>query len=416
MPTSAATAASPTVPPLPQPYATPSAVNFATVVGWPEGRTPQAPDGFVVTPYASTGLEYPRWFHVLPNGDVLVSEARSIPKPGQDPEAPELHSERLARSHGLSANRITLLRDADGDGVPEVRETFASGLSQPFGMALLGDRLYVANTDGVLVFPYRTGQTRLDLASGRKILDLPAGGYNNHWTRNIAVGPGGRKLYVTVGSASNVGEYGMDEEHRRACILEIDPDGGNERLYASGLRNPVGLDWEPETGTMWTAVNERDELGDDLVPDYVTSVREGAFYGWPYAYWRIEDPRLAGQRPDLVEASISPDMAVGAHTASLGLHFYRGSAFPERYRGGMFIGQHGSWNRAELSGYKVAFVPFANGRPSGPLEDFLTGFVADADASKVYGRPCGLAELPDGSLLVADDAGDCVWRVAAGRG
>ena len=232
-------------PALPEPYATPSVANFPTVVGWPEGSTPRAPEGFEVTPYA-TGLDYPRWFHVLPNGDVLVSEARSIPKPGQDPEAPELHSERLARSHGLSANRITLLRDADGDGMPEVRETFLANLSQPFGMALLGERLYVANTDGVLVFPYRTGQTRID-APGRKILDLPAGGYNNHWTRNIAVGPGGRKLYVTVGSASNIGEFGMDEERRRACILEIDPDGGNERLYASGLRNPVGLDWEPET-------------------------------------------------------------------------------------------------------------------------------------------------------------------------
>jgi hypothetical protein len=227
-------------PALPEPYATPSVANFPTVVGWPEGSTPRAPEGFEVTPYA-TGLDYPRWFHVLPNGDVLVSEARSIPKPGQDPEAPELHSERLARSHGLSANRITLLRDADGDGMPEVRETFLANLSQPFGMALLGERLYVANTDGVLVFPYRTGQTRID-APGRKILDLPAGGYNNHWTRNILVGPGGKKLYVTVGSASNIGEFGMDEERRRACILEIDPDGGNERLYASGLRNPVGLD------------------------------------------------------------------------------------------------------------------------------------------------------------------------------
>jgi glucose/arabinose dehydrogenase len=405
----ASAAAVPTAPDLPPPYATPSATNHATVVGWPAGLTPRAPEGFEVSLYAD-GLDYPRWFHVLPNGDVLVSEARSVPTPGQDLDGPDAEGARRSRALGVSANRITLLRDADGDGVAEVRSVLLDGLSQPFGMALLGDRLYVANTDGVLVFPYRAGQTRIE-GRGRKILDLPAGGYNNHWTRNIVVGPGGRKLYVTVGSASNIGEHGMDEEERRACVLEIDPDGGNERLFAGGLRNPVGLDFEPATGTMWTAVNERDGLGDDLVPDYITSVRDGAFYGWPYAYWRIEDPRLEGVRPDLVERSLSPDMAVGAHTASLGLLFYRGTAFPERYRGGAFIGQHGSWNRAVLSGYKVAFVPFAGGRPSGPLEDFLTGFVADGDASEVYGRPCGLAELADGSLLVADDAGDVVWRV-----
>jgi glucose/arabinose dehydrogenase len=400
-----------TAPPLPEPYATPSVVNHATVVDWPEGVTPKAPGGFEVTLWAD-GLDYPRWIHVLPNGDVLVAEARSVPRPGEDPEAPENDGMLRSRALGRSANRITLFRDADGDGRPETRETFLAGLNQPFGMALLADSFYVASTDGVLRFPYRPGETRIE-APGEKILDLPAGGYNNHWTRNVVVGPGGRKLYVTVGSASNVGEFGMDEEHRRACILEIDPDGGNERLYASGLRNPVGLDFEPETGVMWTAVNERDELGDELVPDYVTSVREGGFYGWPYAYFgRIEDPRLAGRRPDLVARSLTPDLAVGSHTASLGLAFYTGSAFPERYRGGAFIGQHGSWNRAELSGYKVAFVPFAKGRPSGPMEDFLTGFVADDDRSLVYGRPCGVLVLPDGSLLVADDAANRIWRVA----
>jgi glucose/arabinose dehydrogenase len=397
--------------PLPEPYATPSVVNHATVVDWPEGVTPKAPDGFAVTLWVD-GLDYPRWFHVLPNGDVLVAEARSVPRPGEDPGAPENEGMLRSRALGRSANRITLLRDADGDGRPELRETFLAGLNQPFGMALLGDSLYVANTDGVLRFPYRPGETRIE-EPGRKILDLPAGGYNNHWTRNIVVGPNGRKLYVTVGSASNVGEFGMDEERRRACILEIDPDSGDERLYASGLRNPVGLDFEPETGVMWTAVNERDELGDELVPDYVTSVREGGFYGWPYAYFgRNEDPRLAGRRPDLVARSLTPDLAVGSHTASLGLAFYTGTAFPERYRGGAFIGQHGSWNRAELSGYKVVFVPFAGGRPSGPMEDFLTGFVADDDQSLVYGRPCGVVVLPDGSLLVADDAGNRIWRVA----
>jgi glucose/arabinose dehydrogenase len=401
-------------PSLPQPYATPSAVNFPLVVDWPEGRTPRAPDGFRVTLWAD-GLDYPRWFHVLPNGDVLVAEARTIPRPGEDENAPEAEGMRRSRALGRSANRITLFRDADGDGVPELRETFLEGLHQPFGMALLGDTFYVANTNGVLRFPYRAGQTRIE-GAGERILTLPEGGYNNHWTRNIVVGPGGRKLYVTVGSASNIGEYGMDEEHRRACILEINPDGSNERLYASGLRNPVGLDFEPETGVLWTAVNERDGLGDELVPDYITSVREGGFYGWPYAYFgQIEDPRLKGQHPDLVARSLAPDFPVGAHTASLGLVFCRGTAFPERYRGGAFIGQHGSWNRSQLSGYQVVFVPFARGRPSGPMESFLTGFVADDDRSLVYGRPCGVTELPDGSLLVADDAGNRVWRVSAER-
>ncbi|EWY42176.1 sorbosone dehydrogenase [Skermanella stibiiresistens SB22] len=402
----------PTVPPLPEPYQTPSALNFSTVVGWPDGAKPTAPEGFEVTLYAD-GLDYPRWFHLLPNGDLLVSEARSQLKPSHDRDSPAIQGDQRSRALGESANRITLLRDADGDGFPEIRETFLEGMNQPFGMALLGDTLYVANTDGVLAFPYVTGQTRME-AKGVKILDLPAGGYNNHWTRNIRVGPDGTKLYVTVGSASNVAEHGIEEEHRRAAILEINPDGSGERLFASGLRNPVGLDWEPETGVMWTAVNERDELGDELVPDYMTSVRDGGFYGWPYAYFgKIEDPRLRGQRPDLVAQSIVPDMALGSHTASLGLTFYRGTAFPERYRGGAFIGQHGSWNRSELSGYKVLFVPFANGRPSGPGEDFLGGFVAERSRSEVYGRPCGVAELPDGSLLVADDAGDRIWRVAA---
>ena len=400
------------VPVLPRPYATASVVNHATVLGWPEGITPRAPDGFEVSRWAD-GLDHPRWFHVLPNGDVLVAEARSRPSADQGGDPDHADGMRRSRAVGVSADRITLLRDADGDGRPELRATFLAGLNQPFGMALLGDRLHVANTDGVLAFPYRGGQTRIE-ARGEKILDLPAGGYNNHWTRNVVVGPGGRKLYVTVGSASNVGEHGMEEEERRACILEIDPDGGNERIFAGGLRNPVGLDFEPRTGTMWTAVNERDELGDELVPDYLTSVRDGGFYGWPYAYFGpIEDPRLASRRPDLVARAIAPDVPLGAHTASLGLAFCRGASFPQRYRGGAFVGQHGSWNRAELSGYKVVFVPFgADGRPSGPPEDFLTGFVADAARSEVFGRPCGVAELPDGSLLVADDAADTVWRVS----
>jgi glucose/arabinose dehydrogenase len=399
-------------PALPAPYATPSAINFASVVGWPEGLTPTAPDGFSVSRWA-VGLDYPRWFHLLPNGDVLVAEARSVLLPSHDRQDPGTDGMIRSRALGTSANRITLLRDADGDGVADFRTTFLEGLDRPFGMALLGDRFYVGATDGVFVYPYQSGQTRLD-GPGQKILELPAGGYNNHWTRNIVVGRDGTKLYITVGSASNVAEYGEAEEIRRAGILEIDPDGSHERVFASGLRNPVGLDWEPVTGAMWTAVNERDELGDELVPDYMTSVQDGGFYGWPYAYFgHIEDPRLAGRRPDLVAQSIAPDVALGSHTASLGLLFYRGTSFPERFHGGAFIGQHGSWNRAQLSGYRVAFMPFSDGRPSGSLEDFLSGFICADDPDKVYGRPCGLLVLADGSLLVADDAADVIWRVQA---
>ncbi len=401
-----AQSASPTLPP---PYATPSAVRFPVTIGWPTDRTPTAPAGFEVTRWAE-GLDYPRWLLVLPNGDVLVAEARTRPKKGDAAEKEE--AQRAAKSVGHSADRITLLRDADRDGRAEIREVFRDRLNQPFGMALVGDRLYVANTDGILRFRYEPGTMRL-AAEGERILSLPAGGYNNHWTRNVVAGPGGRKLYVTVGSASNVGEHGMDEEKRRAGILEIDLDGTNERVYASGLRNPNGLDWEPVTGAMWTAVNERDELGDELVPDYVTSVRDGGFYGWPYSYFGANpDPRLAGQRPELVAAAIVPDVAVGSHTASLGLVFYRDDRFPERYRGGAFVAQHGSWNRSRFAGYRVAFVPFRNGRPTGAVEDFVGGFIADEGTKTVYGRPCGLAVLADGSLLVADDAGDTIWRVA----
>ena len=357
------------------------------------GLTPTAPAASTVNRRAD-GLDHPRWLYRLPNGDVLVSEARTVLLPSHDRSDPGVDGSIRSRSLGPSANRITLLRDADGDGIAEFRTTFLDGLDRPFGMALLGDRFYVGATDGVVVFAYKDGQTRLE-GPGTKILELPAGGYNNHWTRNIVVGPGGDRLYVTVGSASNVGEYGEAEEERRAGILEIDPDGNNERIFAWGLRNPVGLDWEPVTGTLWTAVNERDELGDELVPDYMTSVRDGGFYGWPYAYFgQNEDPRLAGRRPDLVAKSIAPDFALGSHTASLGLLFYRGASFPERFDGGAFVGQHGSWNRAVLSGYKVAFVPFAEGRPSGGLEDFLTGFICADDPNKVYGRPCGLIVLP----------------------
>jgi glucose/arabinose dehydrogenase len=396
---------------LPPPFHTKSAVNFPKLIGWSGDRKPLAAQGFRVTLYAD-GLDHPRWLYVLANGDVLVAESRTEP-PKSDSEAKNLvEGLRQSGQIGKSANRITLLRDADKDGKPDVREVFLSNLNQPFGMLLLGDTFYVANTDGLLRFPYRSGQTHIT-AQGQKILDLPAGGYNNHWTRNVIANPRGTKLYVSVGSGSNVAEHGMDNERRRAAILAINPDGTGEDIFASGLRNPNGMDWEPQTGALWTAVNERDGLGDDLVPDYITSVRAEAFYGWPYSYFgQHEDPRRKGERPDLVARAVIPDYPLGAHTACLGMLFYRGTAFPQQYRGGAFVAQHGSWNRSQLSGYKVVFVPFRDGKPSGAAQDFLTGFIADEGTREVYGRPVGLAMLADGSLLVADDAGNSIWRVA----
>jgi glucose/arabinose dehydrogenase len=394
---------------LPPPHATKSAMNFSEVLGWDGNRTPVAPAGFKVTKYAD-GLQNPRCLYVLPNGDVLVAEANTevglLKRIGA-----KIVGITKAMALGNSANRITLLRDTDKDGKPDMKETFMNNLNQPFGMLVLHNMFYVANTDGVWRYPYQNGQTNIS-AEGEKILALPAGGYNNHWTRNIISNTNGSKLYVSVGSASDHGEHGMAEEERRAAILEVNPDGSGERIYASGLRNPVGMDWEPTTSTLWTAVNERDELGDDLVPDYLTSVQEGGFYGWPYSYFgQHVDPRREGERPDLVQQAIVPDVPLGAHTASLGLAFYDGSAFPARYRNGAFVGQHGSWNRSELAGYKVLFVPFEKGKPSGPPEDFLTGFYAGEDEEKVYGRPVGVTVMPDGSLLVADDIGNTIWRV-----
>jgi glucose/arabinose dehydrogenase len=385
-------------------------VNFSTVIGWPEGQTPTAPKGFVVRRYAD-GLISPRWPYVLPNGDVLVAESSSILKS----DVPEAMKEGLSRARNVmkNANRITLLRDADADGEPEVRQVFLEGLNQPFGMALVGDYLYVANTDALMRFRYKLGQTRMT-APGEKIIDLPAGGYNNHWTRNVVASRDGRKLYVSVGSATNVDEEGVDgKDGRRAAILEINPDGTGLRVFADGLRNPNGMDWAPGTHALWTAVNERDGLGDELVPDYITHVQEGAFYGWPYSYYgQHVDPRNAGKRSDLVKKAVVPDYALGAHTASLGLQFYTGKTFPKRYWGNAFVAQHGSWNRSQLVGYKVLTVPFKNGKPAGAPEDFLTGFIADKDKQKVYGRPVGLAVMNDGSLLVTDDASGVVWRVA----
>jgi glucose/arabinose dehydrogenase len=312
---------------------------------------------------------------------------------------------------GKSANRITLLRDRDGDGKVDTQSVFLTELNQPLGMLVVNNSFYVANTDGLMQFPYKEGQTKLT-DKGKMILPLPAGGYNNHWTRNIIANKDGSKIYISVGSASNVGEHGMENEVRRAAILEINPDGSGERIYASGLRNPVGLAWAPGTQTLWTAVNERDELGDELVPDYLTGVKENGFYGWPYAYFGThEDPRRQAERPDLVKKTLVPDVALASHSASLGLAFYDAKAFPEKYRSGAFIGQHGSWNRSAFSGYKVVFVPFRNGKPSGKPEDFLTGFIANEE--DVYGRPVGVTVLKDGSMLVADDASNTIWRVSA---
>ena len=395
---------------LPVPYATESATNRVKIVPWPAGRTPVAPAGFVVVEYAGQ-FDSPRWLYVAPNGDVLVAEASTIPTSTLLTVAAKLNLDKSRSLRASSANRITLLRDTNHDGRPDLRTTFLANLNQPFGMLILDNSFYVANTDGVLRFPYQPGSTRIT-GTGQRILGLPKGGYNNHWTRNLLASPDGAKIYVTVGSSSNVQEHGAEEEVHRANILQINPDGTGEKIYASGLRNPVGLGWAPGTRTLWTAVNERDELGDELVPDYLTSVREGGFYGWPYAYYGPNaDPRRKNERPDLVRKTLVPDVPLGAHTASLGLAFYNKTAFPAKYHNGAFIGQHGSWNRTIFSGYKVVFVPFANGKPSGPPEDFLTGFLA-GDSKTAYGRPVGVATLTDGSLLVADDAADKIWRVS----
>lgn len=390
-----------------------SSIKFSNVVGWPAGKTPQAPAGFTVTEYAK-GLASPRWIYVAPNGDIFVAEANTERKGVKEIVKSEVSGRKNAERTEASANRITLLRDTNKDGKPDVRETFLTGLNQPFGMLVLGNSFYVANTDALWQYPYKEGETKMS-GQGKKILSLPAGGYNNHWTRNILASADGKKIYVSVGSGSNVAEHGIENETRRANILEINPDGTGERIFASGLRNPVGMGWQPETKVLYTAVNERDELGDELVPDYLTSVKEGAFYGWPYAYFgQHEDPRRKGERPDLVKKTIVPDVPLGSHTASLGLAFYDKTAFPEKYRNGAFVGQHGSWNRSSFSGYKVVFVPFENGKPGKP-EDFLTGFIAQGTDKDVYGRPVGVTVLPDGAMLVADDATGHIWRVAASK-
>lgn len=415
LPESAGVGPNPALPP-PRPTSIPT-IEIAPARGWPAGAKPTTAEGLSVRAYA-TGLDHPRWLHVLPNGDVLVAETNAPPRPEDNKGIKGWITKRVMKRAGAgvpSANRITLLRDIDGDGIAETRTIFLQDLSSPFGMVLVGDKLYVANTDALLRYTYREGQTQI-AEPGVKVAELPGGPRNHHWTKNVIASRDGSRLYVTVGSNSNVAEHGMEAEVDRAAILEVDPATGSRRVFASGLRNPNGLGWEPQSGVLWTVVNERDEIGSDLVPDYLTSVRDGAFYGWPYSYFGPHvDPRVKPPRPDLVAKAIAPDYALGAHVAALGLVFYEGRLLPRRFSGGAFVGEHGSWNRRPRSGYKVVFVPFVDGRPVGTPEDVLTGFL-DGDGNAL-GRPVGVAVDRAGALLVADDVGNVVWRVTpADRG
>jgi glucose/arabinose dehydrogenase len=388
-------AAAPGVPP-PLPLPTPPAAKVARIAGWPVGAAPRAPQNFRVTAFAR-GLDYPRSLLVLPNGDVLVAEARGAypPTPGR-----------------RSANRVTLLRDTTGNGVADQQFALIENVLRPYGLALRRDRLYVGASDAVWACPFLVGQTRLH-GECKLQFALPDDDDRGHWTRGLAFSPDESALYVAVGAHTNVDEEHLDEKTPdRAAILVGAPSGKALRVYASGLRNPVGLAFEPTSGRLWTTVDERDDLGDDLPPDFLTSVREGAFYGWPYAYFGAhEDPRKRGERPDLVARAVVPDVALEPHSTPLGLAFYGRTQFPKNYRGGAFVALHGSWNRSHFAGYRVIYVPFADGRPAGPPEDFLTGFIKDGDAGEVYGRPAGVAVATDGALLIADDAGGTIWRV-----
>ena len=386
-------------------------INVASARGWPDGAAPVPAEGLAVSRYAA-GLDHPRWLYTLPNGDVLVAETNAPPRPDdQNGIAGWLMKRAMKRAGAAvpSANRITLLRDEDGDGVAEFRSAFLENLNSPFGMALIGDTLYIANTDEIVSVSYEEGATRIDAAPST-VAPLPAGSINHHWTKNIIASPDGRRLYATVGSNSNIAENGMDNEKLRAAILEVDLETADVSLFASGLRNPNGLAWEPQSGELWTTVNERDGLGGDLVPDYMTSVSRDSFYGWPYSYYGGHlDERVTPQRPDLVAEAIVPDYALGPHTASLGLVFYAGGALPASYSDGAFVAQHGSWNREPASGYRVVFVRFEGGEPVGKPVDALTGFLSDD--GEAFGRPVGLAISDDGALLVADDVGNSVWRL-----
>ncbi|MDA9434801.1 PQQ-dependent sugar dehydrogenase [Bradyrhizobium sp. CCBAU 51627] len=389
-------------------------MHIARIVGWKKDETPDVAQGLQAKAFA-TGLQHPRSLYVLPNGDVLVVESKA-PKAAAIKRPKEIvmgFVESWATSGGDTgeSNRITLLRDSNGDGVPDTRSVFLDHLNSPFGVALVGNDLYVANTDAIVKYPYTEGDTRIT-TSGTVLTPLPGGPIDHHWTKSLVASPDGSKLYVGVGSNSNITENGMEAEHNRADILEVDRASGRWRIFASGLRNPNGLSFEPQTGALWTVVNERDELGPDLVPDYMTSVKDGGFYGWPYSYFgQHVDPRVKPQRPDLVAKAIVPDYALSSHVAPLGLAFSSGSKLPEAYRNGAFVGEHGSWNRQVLNGYKVVYVPFTDGKPSGPAQDVVTGFL-DKD-NHARGRPVGVAFDKSGALLVADDSGNTVWRVTA---
>lgn len=400
------------VPRLPPPVRTllPT-VAIAPARGWQEGQAPLAAPGTRVQRFAS-GLDHPRWLYVLPNGDVLVAETNAPPRPADSAGLKGWAMKKVMQRAGAatpSANRITLLRDTDGDGEADVRTTFLESLHSPFGMALVGNALYVANTDALMRYTYTPGATRL-AGPGTRVTDLPAGPRNHHWTKNLIAHPDGQRLYVTVGSNSNAAEHGLEEETGRAAIWEVEAATGRKRLFATGLRNPNGMAWQPDTGRLWTVVNERDELGSDLVPDYLTEVHDGAFYGWPFSYFGQHlDPRIAPQRPDLVARARVPDYALGTHVAPLGLAYSQRNALPTLFHDGAFIGEHGSWNRRPPSGYKVVFVPFRDGRPAGPPIDVLSGFTGPD--GQAFGRPVGVAFDADGHLLVADDVGNTVWRV-----
>jgi glucose/arabinose dehydrogenase len=387
-------------------------VHIAPAKGWPQGARPKAPAGFRVTAFAGA-LDHPRWVYVLPNGDVLVAESNAPPKPEDAKGVRGKIMKLVMKRAGAgvpSANRITLLRDANGDGIADTRRVFLQGLNSPIGMALVGSELFIANADAIVKVPYQEGQTSIS-ATPVKVCDLPGGPINHHWTKNIIASPDGKKLYATVGSNSNVAENGLAVEEGRAAIWEVDVATGQKRLFATGIRNPNGMGWEPKTGVLWTVANERDELGNDLVPDFLTSVKEGAFYGWPWSYWgQWVDERVKPQRPEMVAKAVVPDYGLGSHVAALGMTFSDERTMPQNYASGVFIGEHGSWNRKPRSGYKVVYVPFMNGRPVSEPIDFLTGFVSpEGDA---WGRPVGVAMDHKGGLLVADDVGNVVWRVA----
>jgi len=387
-------------------------MHVASVIGWKQGEKPKVPDALQINALA-TGLQHPRSLYVLPNGDILVVESKA---PGTEPiKRPKDFIMKWVESWATSggdtgeSNRITLLRDANGDGKPEMQSVFLDHLHSPFGVALIGNDLYIANTDAIVRYPYHEGDTKIT-QPGQTLIQLPGGPIDHHWTKSLVASPDGTLLYVGVGSNSNITENGIEAEKNRAAILEVERTTGRWRIFASGLRNPNGLTFEPQSHQLWAVVNERDEIGPNLVPDYLTSVKDGGFYGWPYSYFgQNVDPRVQPQRPDLVSKAIAPDYALSSHVAPLGLAFSAGASLPSAYRGGAFIGEHGSWNRPQLNGYKVVYVPFADGHPNGQAQDVVTGFLNEDEKSR--GRPVGLAIDKSGALLIADDVGNTVWRV-----